>query len=193
MEFCSGTCTVQTLLLSRCFPLTNDFFTVFPKSDRASPSNSPNVGILLGLSRGLVTMFILHCKKHLQSVIQIYICCLYSQESGKFWEHASLFISFRMASSRWRQPATQQQTVVGQQEVLPSPARASEAGPRDPFMKGVSLPSRTRLETMSGPELIHKQIRCHCLRGDNSKRGGKYTAGEAVCVRAGGWGSPDQF
>lgn len=81
------------------FHWINDFFMFFPESAR--PSNDPSVGKSTDFWRGPLTVFILHCKKHLQSILQISACCSYSQQSGKFWAHASQLI--RMAPGRWMQ------------------------------------------------------------------------------------------
>lgn len=143
----------------------------FPESAR--PSNYPSVGISTDFSRGPLTVFILHCEKHLQSILQISVCCSCSQHSGKFWAHTSSFI--RMAPGRWRQ--TMEGSWAPEALWLKTLKQNSWFTHEGSWFSFAHLAENCRNAWADSQTDI-----CPSLRSGKGSQEGQYAAGEAACV-----------
>lgn len=99
-------------------------------------------------------MFKLHCKKHLQSILQISVCfsTVSKLVNSEHTPHNLL---------GWHQADEGRQWTVPGQQKLSGSKHYSRT--HDPLMKGAGLPLHTWLKTKGMPELIHKQVNAPAL------------------------------
>lgn len=94
-------------------------------------------------------MFILHCEKHLQSILQI-LFAVHTVSKVVNSEHIPHNLLGQHQADEGRQ-----WIVAGQQKLSGSKHYSRT---HDPLMRGAGLPLHTWLRTAGMPQLIHKQV-----------------------------------